>query len=55
MRTLRFHEYGSALDVLRLDDAEAPTPGSQQVRAPGPRGPCTSFAPFSKCRGMVQV
>jgi NADPH:quinone reductase-like Zn-dependent oxidoreductase len=32
MRTLRFHEYGAALDVLRLEDAEPPTPGPGQVR-----------------------
>ncbi|MEU9017324.1 NADP-dependent oxidoreductase [Actinomadura sp. NPDC048394] len=32
MRTLRFHEYGAALDVLRLDDAEPPVPGPGQVR-----------------------
>lgn len=32
MRTLRFHTYGAAGDVLRLDDAEAPTPGPGQIR-----------------------
>jgi NADPH:quinone reductase-like Zn-dependent oxidoreductase len=32
MRTLRFHEHGAALDVLRLEDAEPPTPGPGQVR-----------------------
>jgi NADPH:quinone reductase-like Zn-dependent oxidoreductase len=32
MRTLRFHAYGAALDVLRLEDAEPPTPGPGQVR-----------------------
>ncbi|MFB4301220.1 NADP-dependent oxidoreductase [Actinomadura sp. NTSP31] len=32
MRTLRFHEYGEPLDVLRLEDAEPPTPGPGQVR-----------------------
>ncbi|WP_329053947.1 NADP-dependent oxidoreductase [Amycolatopsis sp. NBC_01488] len=32
MRTLRFHEYGAALDVLRLEDAEPPTPGPGQIR-----------------------
>ncbi|GAA0247561.1 NADP-dependent oxidoreductase [Actinomadura nitritigenes] len=32
MRTLRFHEHGAALDVLRLDDAEAPAPGPGRVR-----------------------
>jgi NADPH:quinone reductase-like Zn-dependent oxidoreductase len=32
MRTLRFHEYGEPLDVLRLDDVEPPTPGPGQVR-----------------------
>lgn len=32
MRTLRFHEYGSPLDVVRLDDTEPPTPGPDQVR-----------------------
>ncbi|MCA1219535.1 NADP-dependent oxidoreductase [Streptomyces sp. 8L] len=32
MRTLRFHEYGAALDVLRLEDAEAPAPGPGQIR-----------------------
>lgn len=32
MRTLRFHEYGPALDVLRLEDAEIPAPGPGQIR-----------------------
>jgi NADPH:quinone reductase-like Zn-dependent oxidoreductase len=32
MRTLRYHEYGAPLDVLRLEDAEAPTPGPGQIR-----------------------
>ncbi|WP_433204017.1 NADP-dependent oxidoreductase [Nocardia sp. CA-107356] len=32
MRTLRFHEYGSPLDVVQLDDAETPTPGPGQIR-----------------------
>lgn len=32
MRTLRFHEYGPALDVLRLEDAETPEPGPGQIR-----------------------
>lgn len=32
MLTLRFHEYGAAADVLRLEDAEVPRPGPGQVR-----------------------
>src|ERR1700760_3475240 len=32
MRTLRFHEYGTPLEVLRLEEADAPTPGPGQVR-----------------------
>jgi NADPH:quinone reductase-like Zn-dependent oxidoreductase len=32
VRTLRFHEYGAPLEVLRLEEAEAPTPGAGQVR-----------------------
>lgn len=32
MRTLRFHEYGAPLDVLRIDDAPSPEPGSGQIR-----------------------
>ena len=32
MRTLRFHKYGAPLDVLRLEDAEPPTPGAGQIR-----------------------
>ncbi|GAB2567629.1 NADP-dependent oxidoreductase [Nocardia heshunensis] len=32
MRTLRFHEYGSPLDVVRLDEADLPTPGQGQIR-----------------------
>lgn len=32
MRTLRFHEYGAPLDVLRLEDAEPPQPGPGQIR-----------------------
>lgn len=32
MQTLRFHQYGPALDVLRLEDAAAPEPGPGQLR-----------------------
>lgn len=32
MRTLRFHEYGSALDVVHLEDAEVPAPGPGRIR-----------------------
>lgn len=32
MRTLRFHEYGEAADVLRVEDAEPPRPGPSQIR-----------------------
>lgn len=32
MRTLRFHEYGAPLDVLRIEDAEPPAPGPGQIR-----------------------
>jgi NADPH:quinone reductase-like Zn-dependent oxidoreductase len=32
MRTLRFHENGGPVDVLRLEDAEVPQPGPGQVR-----------------------
>jgi NADPH:quinone reductase-like Zn-dependent oxidoreductase len=32
MRTLRFHQYGAALDVLRLEDAEPTAPGPGQLR-----------------------
>jgi len=32
MRTLRFHSYGDPADVLRLEDAEVPTPGPGQIR-----------------------
>ncbi|MBY8878970.1 NADP-dependent oxidoreductase [Actinacidiphila acidipaludis] len=32
MRTLRFHTHGPALDVLRLEEAEAPVPGPGQIR-----------------------
>lgn len=32
MRTLRFHQYGAPLDVLRIDDAEPPAPGPGQIR-----------------------
>ncbi|CAK7285535.1 NADP-dependent oxidoreductase [Streptomyces misionensis] len=32
MRTLRFHEYGAPLDVLRLEDAAPPDPGPGQIR-----------------------
>ncbi|MER7410977.1 NADP-dependent oxidoreductase [Streptomyces cacaoi] len=32
MRTLRFHEYGAPLSVLRLEDAEPPSPGRSQIR-----------------------
>ncbi len=32
MRTLRFHEHGSPLDVVRLEKTEAPAPGPGQIR-----------------------
>jgi NADPH:quinone reductase-like Zn-dependent oxidoreductase len=32
VRTLRFHGYGQARDVLRLEDAEPPRPGPSQIR-----------------------
>ena len=32
MKTLRFHEYGEPADVLRLEDADVPTPGAGQIR-----------------------
>ena len=32
MRTLRFHEYGAPLDVLRIDDTAPPEPGPGQIR-----------------------
>lgn len=32
MRTLRFHDYGQPLDVLRLENAEPPNPGPGQIR-----------------------
>lgn len=32
MRTLRFHEYGDPVEVLRIEDAAVPRPGRGQVR-----------------------
>jgi NADPH:quinone reductase-like Zn-dependent oxidoreductase len=32
MRTLRFHEFGAPLDVLRIDDTTPPEPGPGQIR-----------------------
>jgi NADPH:quinone reductase-like Zn-dependent oxidoreductase len=32
MRTLRFRQYGPALDVVNLEDAELPVPGPGQIR-----------------------
>ncbi len=32
MRSLRFHAYGEPADVLRLDAAEIPGPGADQIR-----------------------
>lgn len=32
MRSLRFHQTGPALDVIRLDDTDAPVPGPGQIR-----------------------
>ncbi|HEY4458942.1 MAG TPA: NADP-dependent oxidoreductase [Pseudonocardiaceae bacterium] len=32
MRTLRFHEYGAPLDVLRIDETTSPEPGPGQIR-----------------------
>jgi NADPH:quinone reductase-like Zn-dependent oxidoreductase len=32
MKTIRFHEYGDPGDVLRLEDAEVPSPGPGRIR-----------------------
>ena len=32
MRTVRFHEHGEPLDVLRLDEAAVPTPAADHIR-----------------------
>lgn len=38
MRTLRFHEYGKPIDVLRLEQAAPPHPAPGQIRIVV--GPC---------------
>lgn len=60
MRSLRFHEYGPALDVLRLEDAEAPEPGPGQIRIaveacglnPADRGLCSGLFGGDLPRGI---
>src|SRR6516225_8270559 len=51
MRTLRFHEYGEPAEVLRLETANAPTPGPGhlrvQVHACG-----LNPADWALCRGL---
>ena len=48
MRTLRFHEYGAPLDVLRLEDTETPHPGPSQIRvAVQACGSCDGRAPLA--------
>lgn len=34
MRTLRFHEYGAPLDVLRIDEAAPPMPDLVRSASP---------------------
>src|ERR1700749_2382180 len=51
MRTLRFHEYGGPVDVLRLENAEIPQPGPGQVRV-AVRACGLNPADWALCRGL---
>jgi NADPH:quinone reductase-like Zn-dependent oxidoreductase len=51
MRTLRFHEHGAPLDVLRLEDAAVPTPGPGQIRV-AVRACGLNPADWSLCSGL---
>jgi NADPH:quinone reductase-like Zn-dependent oxidoreductase len=50
-RTLRFHEHGEPLDVLRLEEAEVADPGAGQIRI---RVVATGLNPadWEICRGF---
>ncbi|MGH8918970.1 MAG: NADP-dependent oxidoreductase, partial [Actinomycetes bacterium] len=60
MRTLRFHTYGDAADVLRVEDAEPPRPGPGQIRIavaacglnPADWALCGGFLPGDLPRGI---
>ncbi|MEO8778634.1 MAG: NADP-dependent oxidoreductase [Rhodanobacter sp.] len=51
MKTLRFHNYGEPADVLRLENADVPTPGAGHIRV---RVHACGLNPadWALCRGM---
>ncbi len=51
MRTVRFHGYGEPADVLRLDEAAIPGPGTGQVRA-AVHACGLNPADWALCRGL---
>jgi NADPH:quinone reductase-like Zn-dependent oxidoreductase len=51
VRTLRFHEYGDPLAVLRLEDTEPPVPGPGQIRVAVEACGLTP-ADWALCRGL---
>jgi len=53
MRTLRFHDYGEPADVLRLEEAEIPSPGPGRIRV---RVHACGLNPadWALCRGLFQ-
>jgi NADPH:quinone reductase-like Zn-dependent oxidoreductase len=51
MRTLRFHDHGAPLDVLRIDDTAPPEPGPGQIRIAVETCGLTP-ADWALCRGL---
>lgn len=51
MRTIRFHNYGEPLEVLRLEEAEVPNPGVGRIRA-AVRACGLNPADWALCRGL---
>lgn len=51
MRTIRFHDYGEPADVLRMDRAAVPDPGSGRIRVTV-HACGVSPADWALCRGL---
>lgn len=51
MHTVRYHEYGEPADVVKLEEATAPTPGAGQIRI-AVHACALNPADWALCRGM---
>lgn len=51
MRTVRYHNYGEPTDVVKLEEADIPTPGAEQIRI-AVYACALNPADWALCRGM---